>query len=154
MVIVFLFLLNVGVTPCFHCTVLIIVYKVYTCYFHNTVVSSCYRLQVSYFCLHVAGVTSEQVVLIYSWNVSLAWSWWESAHIQFNLWAVYYDMFLRDETWCQLHHEGSCIKCQQLCSLPTWYPSGHIHYLRHTLRFPVRSSWICCIIIESGIFLW
>ena len=45
---------------------------------------------------------SEHVVLIYSLNVSLVRSWWESAHIQFNLWAVYYDMFLYDGTWCDL----------------------------------------------------
>ena len=43
LVIVFLFPLNVGVSPCFHCTVLVPVYKVYTSCFHNTVVSSCYN---------------------------------------------------------------------------------------------------------------
>ena len=54
-VIVFLFPLNVGVSPCFHCTVLVPVYRVYTSCFHHTVVSSCYRLHTS--CLHQAGVT-------------------------------------------------------------------------------------------------
>ena len=44
LVIVFLFPLNVGVSPCFHCTVLVPVYRVYTSCFLNTVVSSCYRL--------------------------------------------------------------------------------------------------------------
>ena len=56
LVIVFLFPLNVGVSPCFHCTVLVPVYRVYTSCFHNTVVSSCYRLHTS--CLHHAGVIS------------------------------------------------------------------------------------------------
>ena len=49
-----------------------------------------------------------------SWNMSIVRSWWENAHIQFNLWSVCYDMFLYDGTWCQLHDEGSCIQCQQL----------------------------------------
>ena len=56
LVIVFLFPLNVGVSPCFHCTVLVPVYRVYTSCFHNAVVSSCYRLHTS--CFHHAGVTS------------------------------------------------------------------------------------------------
>ena len=56
LVIMFLIPLNVGVSPCFHCTVLVPVYRVYTSCFHNTVVSSCYRLHTS--CLHHAGVTS------------------------------------------------------------------------------------------------
>ena len=55
LVIVFLFLLNVGVSPCYHCTLLVPVYRVYTSFFHNTVVSSCYRLHTS--CLHHEGVT-------------------------------------------------------------------------------------------------
>ena len=52
---VFIFLLNVGVSLCFHCTLLVPVYRVYTSFFHNTVVSSCYRLHTS--CLHHEGVT-------------------------------------------------------------------------------------------------
>ena len=56
LVIVFLFPLNVGVSPCFHCTVLASVYRVYTACFHNTFVSSCYRFHTS--CLHHGGVTS------------------------------------------------------------------------------------------------
>ena len=55
-VIVFLFPLNVGVSPCFHCTVLVPVYRVYTFCFNNTVVN--FVLRVTYFCLHDAGVTS------------------------------------------------------------------------------------------------
>ena len=53
LVIVFLFPLNVGVSPCFHCTMysfssyLQDVYFLYTSCFHNTVVSSCYRLHTS-----------------------------------------------------------------------------------------------------------
>ena len=43
LVIVFLFTLNVGVSPCFDCIVLVPVYRMYTC-FHSIVVSSCYRL--------------------------------------------------------------------------------------------------------------
>ena len=64
LVIVLLFPLNVGVSPCFDCTVLVPVYRVYTSCFHNTVVSSCYRLHTS--CLHHEGVTS-----FFSLNVSL-----------------------------------------------------------------------------------
>ena len=56
LVIVFLFPLNVGASPCFHCTDLVPVYRLYTSCFHNTVVSSFYRLHTS--CLHDAGVTS------------------------------------------------------------------------------------------------
>ena len=56
LVLLFLFPLNAGVSPCFHCTVLVSVYKVYTSCFHNTVVSSFYRLYTS--CFHDAGVTS------------------------------------------------------------------------------------------------
>ena len=56
LVIGFLFLLNVGASPCFHCTLLVPIYRVYTSSFHNTVVSSCYRLDTS--CLHHEGVTS------------------------------------------------------------------------------------------------
>ena len=40
--IVFLFALIVGVSSCFHCAVLVAVYRVYISCFHNTVVSSCY----------------------------------------------------------------------------------------------------------------
>ena len=54
LVIVSLFPLNVGVSPCFHCTVLVPVYRVYTSCFSNIVVSSCYRLYTS--CLHHEGV--------------------------------------------------------------------------------------------------
>ena len=41
LVIVLLFPLNAGVSPCFHFTVLVPVYRVYTSCFHNAVVSSC-----------------------------------------------------------------------------------------------------------------
>ena len=54
--IVFLFPLNVGVSPSFHSTVVVPVCRVYTSCFYNTVVSSCYRLHTS--CLHHGGVTS------------------------------------------------------------------------------------------------
>ena len=56
LVIVFLFSLNVGVSPCFHCTFLVPVYTMYTSCCHNTVVSSRYRLRT--FCLYHRGVTS------------------------------------------------------------------------------------------------
>ena len=46
LVIVFLFPLNIGVSPCFNCTLLVPGYRVHTCCFHNTVVSSCYRLHI------------------------------------------------------------------------------------------------------------
>ena len=47
LVIEFLFPLNVGVSSCSHCTVLVPVYRVYTSCFHNTVNNSCYRLHTS-----------------------------------------------------------------------------------------------------------
>ena len=56
LVIVFLFPLNVNAGPCFHCTILVPVYRVYTSCSHNRVVSSCYRLHTS--CLDHAAVTS------------------------------------------------------------------------------------------------
>ena len=60
--IVFLFPLNIGVRPCFHCTVLVTVYKVHTSCFNDTVVSSCYRFHTS-FCmmkvLHLLKVSLE-----------------------------------------------------------------------------------------------
>ena len=49
LVMVFLFPLNIGVSPCFNCTVLVPVYRVYTYCFQNTVVSSCYRLHINRF---------------------------------------------------------------------------------------------------------
>ena len=45
--VIFLFLLNVSVSPCFHCTVLAPVYRVHTSCFHDIVVNSCYRLHTS-----------------------------------------------------------------------------------------------------------
>ena len=56
LVIMFLFPFNVGVSPCFDCSVSVPVYRMYTSCFRNTVVSSCYRLHT--LCLHHAGVTS------------------------------------------------------------------------------------------------
>ena len=58
LVIVFLFPLNVGVSPCFHCTVLVPVYRVYTSCFHNTVASSCYRLHTSVYMMQVLLLVS------------------------------------------------------------------------------------------------
>ena len=63
--IVFLFPLNRGFSSCFHCTVLVTVYRVYTSCFHNTVVSFRYSLHTS--CLHHGGITSFFIL-----NVSLA----------------------------------------------------------------------------------
>ena len=85
LVIVFLFPLNVGVSPCFHCTVLVPVYRVYTSYFHNTqllVPVTGYILPVCI--IQVLLVSVWACGLIYSWNVSLVRSRWESGHIQFN----------------------------------------------------------------------
>ena len=86
LIIVFLFPLLVGVTPFplySFCSCL----QVYTYWFHNTVVSSSYRLQIP--CLHHAGVSSM------------------SAHIQFNLWSVYYVFIWWDlmstSSWEKLH---------------------------------------------------
>ena len=86
LVIVCLSALNLGVNPCFHCTVLVPVYRVFTSCFHNIVVSSCYRLHIS--CLPHGGllVSVWTCGFSLSWNVSLIKIWWESAHIHFNLW--------------------------------------------------------------------
>ena len=51
-----IFALDVGVSTCFHCTILVSAYRVYTFCFHNIVASSCYRLLTS--CLHDARVAS------------------------------------------------------------------------------------------------
>ena len=55
---VLLFPLNVGVSPCFHCTVLVPVYRVYTSCFHNTVVRSCYRLHTFVCMMQVLRIVS------------------------------------------------------------------------------------------------
>ena len=46
LVIVFLFPLNVGVSPCFHCTVLVPVYRIYTSCFCNRLHTSVCMVQV------------------------------------------------------------------------------------------------------------
>ena len=86
------------------------------------------------------------MVLIYSWNVSLAKSWWESVHIQFNLWSFYY-MFFYDGTWCQLH------PWEKLHPVPTamlivTIISGHIQYLRHTVPIGNRFPWLCIVSVS------
>ena len=75
-----LFPLNLGASPCFHCTVLVPVYRVYTFCFHNTVVSSCYRLHNFLFlsCRCYFLFQSELLLLIYFWTMSLDRSWWEN----------------------------------------------------------------------------
>ena len=50
-------------------------------------------------------------------------------------------MFLYDGTWCQLHHEESCIQCKELCELSLWYLSGHIQCLRHTVSIGNSFLW-------------
>ena len=108
LVIVFLFPLNVGVSPCFHCTVLVPVYRMYTSYFHNTqllVPVTDYILPVCI--IQVLLVSVWACGLIYSWNVSLVRSRWESAHIQFNLCSVYYVFqwwdLVSTSSWERLH---------------------------------------------------
>ena len=73
LVIVVLFPLNVGVSPCFHCTILVSVYRVYTSCFYNAIVSSCYVLHTScpVSCRCYFLFQSEHEVLIYFLNVSL-----------------------------------------------------------------------------------
>ena len=66
--IVFLFSLNVGVSPSFHGTVLVPVYRVYNSSFHNKTVSSCYALHTSYF--HHAGVTCFSLNLFLKCTIS------------------------------------------------------------------------------------
>ena len=98
-----------------------------------------------------------------SWkNVSLVRSWWESAHIQFNLWPVYWYVFI----WWdfvptsprgKLHPVPTAMLIVTMISIRT-------HSVRHTVsignRFPwlyincFQSPWFRCIIIESDIFPW
>ena len=106
LLIVFPFPMNLGVSPCFHCTVLVLVYRVHTFCFHNTVVSSCYRLHTS--CLHHAGVTSvcacvSDLFLKFAISRELMK---ECTHTVLT-YGQSMMMFLYDKTWCQLHHEGS-----------------------------------------------
>ena len=46
LVIVLLFPLNVGVSPCFHCTSLVLVYRVHTSCLHHAGVTSCFGLNI------------------------------------------------------------------------------------------------------------
>ena len=46
LVIVLLFPLNVGVSPCFHCTILVLVYRVHTSCLHHAGVTSCFSLNI------------------------------------------------------------------------------------------------------------
>ena len=109
LVIVFLFPLNVGVSPCFHCT-----------YSFSFCLQGVYfLLQVTYFLFaswrcHFL-FQSEHVVLIYL-EMCHQSGVDERVHTYslINVWSVYDYMFLYDGTWCQLHNEGSCIQCQQL----------------------------------------
>ena len=109
LVIVFLFPLNIGVSPCFHCTVLVPVYMVYTSCFHNTIASSSYRWHTS--CLHHAGVTS---FLVWTCGFNLFLKFVISQELIGDCTRY---MFLYDRTWSQLHHEevtssaNSCANC-------------------------------------------
>ena len=58
LVIVLRFPLIAGVSPCFHCTALVPVYRMYTSYFHNAVVRSCYRPHTSVCLMQVLRLVS------------------------------------------------------------------------------------------------
>ena len=161
----FLFPLNVGFRPCFHCTVLIPVYRVYTSCVHNTVVSSCYRLRTS--CLHHAVLL---LVSVWTCGINLFLRcvisqelMKECRHAVKLMVSMLYVFIWSDlaptSSWEKLHPVP-------LAMLIVTMISGHIQYLRHTVsidnRFPwlyincFQSpwSWLQCIIIESGIFPW
>ena len=113
--IVFLFLLIIVVSPCFHCTVLVPVYRVYTSCFHNKVVSSCYRLHSSY--LHDAGVTSCFSLNLW-FQFILEMCHQSGVHERVHTYDLTCGQFIicfNDGRQCQLHHKGSCIQCHQLC---------------------------------------
>ena len=46
---ILLFVLNVGVSPCFHCTGLVSAYRVYTSYINNTVVMFLKKVEMIHF---------------------------------------------------------------------------------------------------------
>ena len=125
LVIVFLFPLHVGVTP-FRLYSFCSSLQVYT---YNTVVSSWYRLQIP--CLHHAGVSSM------------------SAHIQFNLWSVYYVFIWWDlmptSSWEKLHPVPTA-----MLIVSNWYLSGHIQ--RHTVSIGNRFPWIYINCFQSPWF--
>ena len=59
LIIVFLVPLNVGVSPCFHCAVLVSVYRVYTSCFYNTVFGSCYSLNMWFYYILKCVISQE-----------------------------------------------------------------------------------------------
>ena len=91
---------------------------------------------------------SEHVALIYSCNVSLVRSWWESARIQFNLWSVYY-MFL----WWDVVPTSLWGKLHPVPTAVIW----HILYLRHYIilfsvsLIPVYYHRICYFPVMGGV---
>ena len=159
--------MNVGVSPCFHCTILVPVYSVYTSCFHNTVV-----VPVTGYILPVCIMEVLLFISVWtcgfnlSWNVSLVRSWWESAHIQFNLRSVYYDMFydmirwdfVPTSPWGKFYPVPTVMLIVTMISIRTYL-------VRHTVSIGNRflwlyincfqSPWFWCIIRESIIFpLW
>ena len=115
LVIVFLFPLNVGVSPCFHCTVLVPVSIMLL-----SVPVTGYILLLAW-CRCYVLFQSEHVALIYSWNMSLVRSWWESAHIRFNLWSVhcmFYDLVLTSP-WGKLHQVPTAMLIAIMISIRT-----------------------------------
>ena len=75
-ILVILFPLNVGVSPCFHCTVLVPVYRVCTSCFHNQ-----FLVPFTGYILPVCIMEGLLLVSVWacsfnlSWNVSLVRSW-------------------------------------------------------------------------------
>ena len=113
LVLVLLFPLNVGVSPCFHCTVLVPAFSVYTSCFHNTVVSSCCRLHTS--CLHDAGATScFSLNMWFQFIIEMCHQSGVDERVHtYSL--TYGQSIICFIYWCQLHHDGKCIQCRQLC---------------------------------------
>ena len=146
MVIVFLFPLSLS--PCFHCTVLVPVHRVYTSCFHNAVGSSSYRLHTS--CLHHTGATScfslNMWLQLISWNVSLVRSSWESAHIEFNLWSVYYDMLfmmeLTTSPWGMLYPVSTAMLIATMISIRK-------HSVQDTVSVCNRFPWLSINYFQS-----
>ena len=117
LIIVFIFPLHEGFSPCFHCTVF-----------------SKIQLLVP-ITGHIPPVCIMQMLLLVSvWTCGfklflkcvIVRSWWESTHIQFNLWSVCYDCFI----WLDL---VSTSPWEKVHPTPTDYANCHYDTYQDTL---------------------
>ena len=137
MVRVLLFPLNVGFSPCFHCTVLVSVYKAYTSCFHNTVFSSSYVLHTSY--LHHAGLLINSVWTS-GFNLFLKCAITPELMREYTHIYDQFIMFLYDRTWCQLHLRD--VACSANSYANCYFDIYQDTYLRHTVSIGNGFSWL------------